>query len=366
LPEFDRVFGRWTVKFVGKAGNIKKFKFEADLLARFDFSGRIDQDTFPTVSPAQQKKFQSDFVRQFKRVQEQLSKYKWLSRETVLPPRLKSGPCRPPSDFHVFVSDSYDLSRALVPAWRGQRGWMEFPAHRVVVGEATIAHELVHVLFPNGNRMLAEGLAVYLQQKLFPRLPVFPNYLEPLEKVVLAFLSTLPGSPADGLWNMDLDGLESISTPDDLYMRIGSRPFIGGDPANSSSPPTPHEVKFVYAVAGSLVEFLLENPIEENGLLTERNFGALYQSTPLRPLEREAGAPDRWQKFYKGKNGQGKATSYSFKDLGLLWKTYMHFILFSGGKQEIPIPDRYRKMELVAKLYGKLKGIEGRAAAKGK
>jgi hypothetical protein len=364
LPEHDRLFGRRVVKLVGKAGNIKKFKFEADLRARFDFSGRIDQDTFPSVSPAQQKKFQTDFVQQFKRVKEQLSKYKWLSRETVLPPRLKSGPCRPPSDFHVFVSDSYDLSRALVPAWRGQRGWMEFPAHRVVGGEATIAHELVHVLFPNGNRMLAEGLAVYLQNKLFPRLPVFPNYLEPFEKVVQAFLSTLPGSPADGLWNMDLDGLESISTPDDLYMRIGARPFIGGDPANSNSPPVPHEVKFVYAVAGSLVRFLLENPIEENGLLTESNFGALYQSTPLLPLERDSGAPDRWQRFYKAKNRQGKTTSYSFKELGLLWKTYMHSILFSGGKPEIRIPDRYRKLELVTELYGRLTGIEVQTSAK--
>jgi len=353
------------VKVVGKAGNIKEFDFGADLLARFDFAGRIDQDSFPCVSPEQQSKFQADFASQFKKVQVSLNKYGWLSPDASLPPRVISGPYQPRTDFHVFVSETYDLSRALVPSWSGRRGWMEFPAHRVVVGEATIAHELVHVLFPNGNRMLAEGLAVYLQHKLFPRLPVYPNYGEPLEEVVKAFLSaTFSDSRSDALWNMDLDGLESISTPDDLYMRIGTRPFIGGDPAKADSPPDPHETKFIYAVAGSLVEFLLENPIEENGLLTESNFGALYQSTPLRPLDRDSGTPDRWQKCYKGKNGQGKATSYSFKDLGLLWKTYMHFILFSGGKDEIPIPDRYRKMELVAELYGKLKGIEGQTSAK--
>jgi hypothetical protein len=294
-----------------------------------------------------------------------LAKYRWLAPDTPLPPRVTSGPYRPQSDFHVFVSDAYDLSRSLVPSWSGRRGWMEFPAHRVVVGEAAIAHELVHVLFPNGNRMLAEGLAVYLQRKLFPKLPVYPNYSEPLELVVQGFLSTtFTDSPSDALWNMDLDGLESIPTPDDLFMRIGTRPFIGGDPGNPDSPPTPHETKFVYAVAGSLIEFLLENPIEENDLLTESHFGALYQSTPLRPLERDSGAPDRWRKFYRGRNGQGKATSYSFKDLGLLWKTYMHFILFSGGKDEIPIPDRYRKMELVAKLFSKLKGIQGQTSAK--
>ena len=353
------------MKVVGKAGNIKKFDFDADLIARFDFGGRIDQDSFPCVSPAQQSKFQADFARHFKKVQGSLSSYRWLSPDAPLPPRVTSGPYQPRTDFHVFVSETYDLSRSLVPSWSGRRGWMEFPAHRVVGGEASIAHELVHVLFPNGNRMLAEGVAVYLQHKLFPRLPVYPNYGKPLEDVVMAFLSTtFPDSPSDALWNMDLDGLESISTPDDVYMRIGTRPFIGGDPGNPDSPPVPHEVKFVYAVAGSLVEFLLENPIEENDLLTESNFGALYQSTPLRPLERDSGAPDRWQNFYKGKNRQGKTVSYSFKDLGLLWKTYMHFILFSGGKEEIPIPDRYRKMELVAKLYGKLKGIEGQASAK--
>jgi hypothetical protein len=345
---------------IGKAGNIKRFEFDADLLARFDFGGRIDDNSFPSVSPAQQSKFQADFVSQFKKVLEQLAKFRWLSPDAPLPPRVVSGPYQSPADFHVFVSETYDLSRSLVPSWLGQRGWMEFPAHRVVVGAATIAHELVHVLFPNGNRMLAEGLAVYLQHKLFPRLAVYPNYGEPLEEPVKAFLvQTFQDGPSDALWDMDLEGLESISTPDDLFMRIGERPFIGGDPSNANSPPSPRETRFLYAVAGSLVEFLLENPIEENGLLTISNFGALYQWTPLRPLERDSGEPDRWQKCYRGKDSQGKNTSYSFKDIALLWKTYMHFILFSGGKEEMPIPERFRRIKLVADLYNKLKGIAG-------
>jgi hypothetical protein len=351
------------MKVLGKAGDIKKFDFDADLRARFEFSGRLGDDCFHSVSPAQQKKFQMDFLTQFKRVRDQLSAYKWLTLETVLPPRLVSGPCQPRTDFHVFVSDTYDLSRALVPAWSGKRGWMEFPAHRVVVGEATIAHELVHVLFPNGNRMLAEGLAVYLQNMLFPRLQVFPNYGQPLEEVVKDFLSkTFPDSPSNALWNTDLDGLERISTPDELNVRIGSRPYIGGDPAKTDTPPDPHQTKFIYAVVGSFVEFLLEDPIEDNRLLTQSHFGALYQLTPLRPLDRDSGAPDRWESCYRGKDSQGKSISYSFKDLSLLWKTYMHFILFSGGKSEIP--DQYRKIELVAKLYNKLKGIAGQSSGK--
>jgi hypothetical protein len=353
------------VKVVGKAGSSKAFEFDTNLLARFDFSGQIAADSFPSVSPAQQKKFRTDFVKQLKEVRDQLAKYKWLSPGAILPPRVISGPCQPPSDFHVFVSDSYDLSRALVPAWHGQRGWMEFPAHRVVVGGATIAHELVHVLLPNGNRMLAEGLATYLQHKLLPKLPVFPNYGDPLERVVENFLSkNFPDDSSGALWNMDLDGLESISTPDELFMCIGSHPFIGGDPAKADSAPDPQQVKFVYSVAGSFVGFLLENPIEDNGLLTESNFGALYQSSPLRPLERDSGDPDRWQKYYRGKNSRRQDISYSFKDLGLLWKTYMHFVLFTGAKDEIPIPDNYRRNKLVSDLYNKLKGIASQAAVK--
>ena len=221
------------MKVVGKAGKIKEFDFGTDLLARFDFGGRIDQDSFPCVSPTQQSKFQADFVSQLKKVQDQLAKYSWLSLDAPLPPRIVSGPYQPPTDFHVFVSDAYDLSRSLVPSWSGQRGWMEFPAHRIIVGEAAIAHELVHVLFPNGNRMLAEGVAVYLQQKLLPHLPVYPNYSQPLEEVVQDFLrTTFPDSPSDALWGMDLHGLESISTPDDLFMTS----FYWGGPGKDGFP----------------------------------------------------------------------------------------------------------------------------------
>ena len=162
------------------------------------------------------------------------------------------------------------------------------------------------------------------------------------------------------LWMMNLDAFEQISTPDELGLglgqdTIGARPGFGILPDDGPIPPD--EAKATYEVAGSLVKFLLENPIDDS-LLTENNFGAVYKSTPLRPLERGCGDRARWQAHYRG-NGK----SYSFTDLALLWKTYMHFILFSGGKEEILIPDRYRKIELVAALYRKLRGIEGQAAA---
>jgi hypothetical protein len=325
-----------------------------DLLATFDFAGRTGQHSYPCLSPAQQARFQQDFKDQLGTIQTELARRKdrdgneWLPVQAALPPRLTSGLYQPWSDFHVFVSEVYPRSRALVPAWLGQRGWMEFPAHRVVAGEAGIAHELVHVLYPNGNRMLAEGLAVYLQDRLFPNVPVYPNFGDRLEAVVADFLLGKYKSSAHlALWSIDLEGLERISTPDKFRLRIGRDALIGARPGVPDPPA--EEVKPIYAIAGLLVELLLDNVIGDD-LLTEENFGALYKSTPLRPLERDSGAPDRWRSFY-----QADGRSYSFNEIGLLWKTYMHFVLFGrSAKGACPIPRSFAKIPLVAELYEKL------------
>jgi len=342
---------------VGRAG---------DLLATFDFAGRTGQHSYPCVSPAQQAKFQQDFREQFESIQTTLSGYKdrdgnaWLSLDGVLPPRITSGLYQPRSDFHVFVSEVYPRSRALVPAWLGQRGWMEFPAHRVVAGEAGIAHEIVHVLFPNGNRLLAEGLAVYLQDKLCPHVPTYPNFGDRLESLVAEFLrANFRGSAHLALWSIDLDGLEKISTPDKFRLRLGREALIGAKPGVPDPPA--EEVKVIYAIAGSLVELLLDNLIGDD-LFTAENFGALYKSTPLRPLERDSGDPDRWRSFYRA---DGK--SYSFPEIGLLWKTYMHFILFGvRARGEFPIPTAFAKIPLVASLYERLNALTGMPSAPGR
>jgi hypothetical protein len=320
--------------WIEAAGSSTAFTVADCLLAQFDFGGRFGGDSYPSVSPGQQARFQADFQAQVANVLDRLHKYQWLAPNAVLPARVTSGPYRPRSDFHVFVSEMYDKSRSLVPAWSGQRGWMEFPAYRVAGGNASLAHELVHVLFPNGNRMLAEGLAVYLQGEL-SNIPVYPNFGVPLNDLVAGFLSTYqnyPGEPVDRLWQMGLDAFEQISTPDELGLAVG-RDMIGAKPGHGlkegDEEPSLEDTKNVYMVAGSLVEFLLDNPIEDD-LLTEKNFGALYNSTPLRPLERCPGNPDRWKDCYTGK---GK--SYSFTQIGLLWKTYMH-VRFVGDGAEIP------------------------------
>ena len=91
-------------------------------------------------------------------------------------------PWLPPERFNVVVSDRFNISKSLVPAWSGRVGEMEFPTWRVASRKAAIAHELVHVLFPNGNRLLAEGLAVYLQARIGGN-HAFPNFGRPLSDV---------------------------------------------------------------------------------------------------------------------------------------------------------------------------------------
>jgi hypothetical protein len=116
---------------------------------------------------------------------------------------------------------------------------MEFPAFRVATKEASIAHELAHVFFPNGNRMLAEGLAVYVQTVIGMN-PSFPNFGYDLDDIVAAFLKAKYNSDPSAI---RLESLDKIATPDNLRLRIGLDRLF-------DSPDT-------YPVAGSFVRFLI-------------------------------------------------------------------------------------------------------------
>src|SRR5215469_9985013 len=73
----------------------------------------------------------------------------------------------------------------------------------------------------------------------------------------------------------------------------------------------------------------------------------------------DSGDPGRWRSFYRA---DGK--SYSFADIALLWKTYLHFVLFGGQTRgEFPIPTSFAKIPLVAELYEKLHALTGRPSA---
>lgn len=194
----------------------------------------------------------------------------------------------------VFVSTQYRISRALVPAWEGRAGRMEFPAARVTTGQAAITHELVHVLLPNGNRLLAEGLAIYLQA-LIGGNPAFPNFGQPLHAVAHCALREMVQMPFDakGLAAVRLADLECIATPNPLTLCVGET-FNGEDPDGQ---------RRLYALAGSFIQFL----IETYGLV---RFHTLYALTPLVPSKLEAGGPERWSGVY----------AYPFAALETEWK----------------------------------------------
>jgi len=189
-----------------------------------------------------------------------------------------------PRSLTIDVSHDFKISKSLVPAWFGQRGYMEFPAWRVIAGEAAIIHELVHVYFPNANRFLAEGLAVALQAAL-GKSPAFPNFGRPLHSVARECLVELiPGILAGGTdWSsaVHLDDLNCIATPEPLTLMVGEE-FLGEDPASQG---------VLYLIAGSFVKFLID-------FYGAAQFRMLYALTPFAPLQQNAGPSTRWTQVY--------------------------------------------------------------------
>ena len=157
----------------------------------------------------------------------------------------------------IEVASKYKISRALVPGWRGNRGFMEMPLTRMQRGTGSLLHEIVHIYAPHENRFLAEGFAVYLQQKLGGN-RAFPNFGDPLARLAGRH------SPDTDL----LRRLNEVRTPAPLDRVVDGQ--------------------MAYILAGSFVEFL----IERHGLPKFRklyesaNYDAAYGS-PFEELVRE-------------------------------------------------------------------------------
>jgi hypothetical protein len=134
---------------------------------------------------------------------------------------------------------------------------MIFGAKRVNAGEAATVHEMIHVYAPNANRFLAEGLAVY-GHDLLGGPPAYPNF------------------------GKSLDALAARSVNREVAIALERTPM-----------PNPLETvsKEGEAIAGSFVKFL----IERHGM---DKFRTLYALTPLVPMQRDPGAPARWQQIY--------------------------------------------------------------------
>ena len=185
-------------------------------------------------------------------------------------------------DFTVVEDPGLDVSsKALEFVWSGSRGEIRFRSREITSHTSGIVHELAHVYLPNGNRLLAEGLAVYLQWLLSP-------------------ISALP--------NNGVDLHEAASKPN----KRGEIPAcvlgLGQSIGNRDRVLTPDPLlEKDYTPAGSFVRFL----IEEKGM---SSFVRLYGLTALRTRERSRPYPgDRWKLIY------GK----SLQDLRVDWLAFL-------------------------------------------
>jgi hypothetical protein len=127
----------------------------------------------------------------------------------------------------IHVSSTYRISRALVPGYFGNRGFLEMPLHRARENTGALLHEIVHIYAPNTNRFLAEGLAVYLHAKLAGN-SAFPNFGGDLRHLAVRALAGVES----------LGALNAVRTP----QRLG----------------TVMEEKTAYILAGSFVGFVIE------------------------------------------------------------------------------------------------------------
>jgi hypothetical protein len=225
-----------------------------------------DQNKERSLTEAHQTKFKVDFFDDLERL------LAWAFEQGWQP--------LPVSELHVTVSQRFRISRALNPAWSGLHGHMEFPSWRVAERRAAIAHELTHVFFPNANRFLAEGLAVYVQAEIGGN-PAFPNFGQPLHDTarqrVREMLPRIADDAFDCLGLIQLSALDKIATPNPLVLQVGDT-FHGENPSGQAN---------IYAVTGSFTRFLAET----FGL---DKLKSIYGRTPLVPLMQDAGSADRW------------------------------------------------------------------------
>jgi len=249
------------------------------LKVEFDIADKIDGVPYPTsLSADTQRQFQADFQQRLGTLEQWFQDNGWLSGPlkrpdpigSVAPPWLFN---LPDTDLRVYVSNTFTFASSLLPAAVGQRGRLEFPKDRVAAGMADMTHELTHVFFPNGNRLLAEGLAVYLQQKIGVN-PAFPNFGKDLDQAVR---DLLPDLGPHGLDKIDLAAFDATPTPNELIVKIGE---------------TWCQDETTYVIAGSFVKFLIEH------LGGPDKFYKLYMQTRLVPMGRNVGDPGRWVSFY--------------------------------------------------------------------
>ena len=162
--------------------------------------------------------------------------------------------------YHLKINAERGTALAMIPAWQGRRGEVVFRMRTIRTSTSPITHEIVHVIATNGNRFLAEGLAVHAHDALAGQ-PAFPN-----------FGRDLHASAGPYAGQADLVALDRIPVP--ARLRLGDL-----------------DVRPAYLVAGSFVRFL----IETRGM---PRFRDLYARSPLVPGSRNPGTTGRWIDTY--------------------------------------------------------------------
>jgi len=259
-------------------------------LVSFNFYGLVDGVPYESsVAPATRQQFMTLFDSELVKIEKWFFANRWLTSKIGARPAL--GTYAPQQvfelddvDIEVAVSPDFAIERSLVPASVGRRGAMEFPNSRVAANQAAITHELSHVYFPNGNRLLAEGFGVYIQNKIGAN-GAFPDFGTELHDCAREFACQLDPNqnnpnPNVGLAKISIAALDKVQTPAPLELLAD--PNQDMDPAEAA-----------YRVAGSFVKFLIER-----GKNAPACFQALFFATPLKPLRRDAGLMARWKPLY--------------------------------------------------------------------
>jgi hypothetical protein len=168
------------------------------------------------------------------------------------------------------------VSTALLPAWNGHRGLMIFAALRVRQRRAAVVHELAHVYAPNQARFLAEGFAVYLEEKV-GNINAYPTCGLSIEQRLNKVDHI--GPSALGAVNLEVFDRVSVGNGKSLGDSVGLELQL---------PSSPHRAAYSYLVAGSFVKFLIET-------YSLNKFRALYETTPLTPGRCTTTYPGRYK-----------------------------------------------------------------------
>jgi hypothetical protein len=234
-----------------------------DRVAAFDF---FVDSIVPTKPQNVRQAFIDIFCSQVPKIEAWATKHSWQLPQSV--PRMK-----------ILIGEHYQLERSLVPAWEGDRGRIEIPARRAIphrsdgLIRADIAHEIFHVYFPNGNRMLAEGIAVYVQDEVMKN-PAYPNFGVPVHDRVFCDLY-MPGL----LQMIGLSKLDAITTPISPMVSL---------PSGYS---TEDQQQAAYLISGSFVRYLIET-------YTMDKFRELYSTTPFQVGRHVNRTRDNWTDVY--------------------------------------------------------------------